>query len=128
MTAQIIIAVPKGRILKEVLPLFEAVGITPEAAFSDEDSRALRFATNRPDIGLIRVRAFDVATFVAGVSKDAFAAWLNQPPEQGEAIAAHASARQGKRSRSGCSNDRFAIAARSSRAAGVAMRSGQPIA
>ena len=65
MTAQIIIAVPKGRILKEVLPLFEAVGITPEAAFSDEDSRALRFATNRPDIGLIRVRAFDVATFVA---------------------------------------------------------------
>lgn len=65
MTAQIIIAVPKGRILKEVLPLFEAVGIVPEAAFGDEDSRALRFATNRPDIGLIRVRAFDVATFVA---------------------------------------------------------------
>jgi ATP phosphoribosyltransferase len=65
MTAQIIIAVPKGRILKEVLPLFEAVGIVPEPAFGDEDSRALRFATNRPDIGLIRVRAFDVATFVA---------------------------------------------------------------
>ena len=65
MTAQIIIAVPKGRILKEVLPLFSAVGIVPEAAFGHEDSRALRFATNRPDIGLIRVRAFDVATFVA---------------------------------------------------------------
>ena len=65
MTAQIIIAVPKGRILKEVLPLFKAVGIVPEDSFGDEDSRALRFATNRPDIGLIRVRAFDVATFVA---------------------------------------------------------------
>ena len=65
MTTQIIIAVPKGRILIEVLPLFAAVGIVPEASFSDEDSRALRFATNRPDIGLIRVRAFDVATFVA---------------------------------------------------------------
>lgn len=65
MTDQIIIAVPKGRILKEVLPLFAAVGIIPEAAFGDEDSRLLRFATNRPDIGLIRVRAFDVATFVA---------------------------------------------------------------
>ncbi|TZG26436.1 ATP phosphoribosyltransferase [Sphingomonas montanisoli] len=65
MADQIIIAVPKGRILKEVLPLFEAVGIVPEAAFGDEDSRLLRFATNRPDIGLIRVRAFDVATFVA---------------------------------------------------------------
>ncbi|MGC6329873.1 ATP phosphoribosyltransferase [Rhizorhabdus sp. FW153] len=65
MTAQIIIAVPKGRILKEVLPLFAQIGIVPEPAFGDEDSRLLRFATNRPDIGLIRVRAFDVATFVA---------------------------------------------------------------
>ena len=65
MTDQIIIAVPKGRILKEVLPLFAAQGIVPEPAFGDEDSRLLRFATNRPDIGLIRVRAFDVATFVA---------------------------------------------------------------
>ena len=65
MTDQIIFAVPKGRILKEVLPLFAGVGIIPEPAFGDEDSRLLRFATNRPDIGLIRVRAFDVATFVA---------------------------------------------------------------
>ena len=65
MADQIIIAVPKGRILKEVLPLFAQVGIVPEDAFGDEDSRLLRFETNRPDIGLIRVRAFDVATFVA---------------------------------------------------------------
>lgn len=65
MTAQIIIAVPKGRILKEVLPMFAQIGIIPEPAFGDEDSRLLRFATNRADIGLIRVRAFDVATFVA---------------------------------------------------------------
>ncbi len=62
---QIIIAVPKGRILAEALPLLARAGIHPEAAFSDEDSRALRFATNDPDISLIRVRAFDVATFVA---------------------------------------------------------------
>jgi ATP phosphoribosyltransferase len=65
MAEPIIIAVPKGRILSEVMPLFARAGIVPEAAFADEDSRALRFATNRPDIGLIRVRAFDVATFVA---------------------------------------------------------------
>src|SRR3954471_3352749 len=65
MAEPIIIAVPKGRILKEVMPLFAQAGIVPEPAFVDEDSRALRFATNRPDIGLIRVRAFDVATFVA---------------------------------------------------------------
>jgi ATP phosphoribosyltransferase len=65
MAQPITIAVPKGRILSEVLPLFARAGIEPEPAFADEDSRALRFATNRPDIGLIRVRAFDVATFVA---------------------------------------------------------------
>ncbi len=61
----IILAVPKGRILEEALPLLARAGIVPEPAFSDEGSRALRFKTNRADIDLIRVRAFDVATFVA---------------------------------------------------------------
>jgi ATP phosphoribosyltransferase len=65
MAEPIIIAIPKGRILTETLPMLARVGIVPEPAFADEDSRALRFATNHPDIGLIRVRAFDVATFVA---------------------------------------------------------------
>ncbi len=65
MSAPLILAVPKGRILGEVLPLMARAGIVPEAGFSDEDDRRLRFATNRADIGLIRVRAFDVATFVA---------------------------------------------------------------
>ncbi|MGI4733254.1 MAG: ATP phosphoribosyltransferase [Janthinobacterium lividum] len=61
----IVIAVPKGRILAEALPLLARAGIVPEAAFGDPDSRALRFATDDPGIELIRVRAFDVATFVA---------------------------------------------------------------
>ena len=65
MAEPIILAIPKGRILSEALPLLARVGIVPEPAFSDENSRALRFATNRPDIAVIRVRAFDVATFVA---------------------------------------------------------------
>ena len=65
MPAPLIIAVPKGRILAEALPLLAAVGIRPEPAFGDEHSRALRFATDTPHIELIRVRAFDVATFVA---------------------------------------------------------------
>ncbi len=65
MADPIIIAVPKGRILEEALPLLARAGIVPEAAFSDESSRALRFATDTPGIELIRVRAFDVATFVA---------------------------------------------------------------
>ncbi|MCW4461544.1 ATP phosphoribosyltransferase [Sphingomonas sp. BT-65] len=65
MSEPIILAVPKGRILEEALPLLAHAGIIPEPAFADEGSRALRFKTNRPDIDLIRVRAFDVATFVA---------------------------------------------------------------
>ena len=65
MADPIILAVPKGRILGEALPLLARAGIVPEPAFADEESRALRFATNRNDIALIRVRAFDVATFVA---------------------------------------------------------------
>lgn len=65
MADPIIIAVPKGRILAEALPLLARAGIHPEAAFGDEDSRALSFATDDPGISLIRVRAFDVATFVA---------------------------------------------------------------
>ena len=65
MADPIIIAVPKGRILEEAVPLLQRVGIDPEDAFADEDSRALRFRTSRDDIDLIRVRAFDVATFVA---------------------------------------------------------------
>src|SRR3546814_9336234 len=60
-----VISLPKCRILKEALPLLSAAGIEPEPAFSDESSRALRFSTNRPDVELIRVRSFDVATFVA---------------------------------------------------------------
>ena len=65
MSEPIILAVPKGRILEEALPLLAHAGIIPEPAFVDEGSRALRFKTNRADIDLIRVRAFDVATFVA---------------------------------------------------------------
>jgi ATP phosphoribosyltransferase len=65
MPSPIIIALPKGRILEEAIPLLARVGITPEAAFSDKNSRALKFATNHAGIEIIRVRAFDVATFVA---------------------------------------------------------------
>jgi ATP phosphoribosyltransferase len=65
VTEKLILAIPKGRILKEAAPLFARVGIEPEAAFADEEARQLRFATNHPDLDLIRVRSFDVSTFVA---------------------------------------------------------------
>ena len=62
---KLVVALPKGRILTEVMPIVRAAGIEPEPAFDDKDSRQLRFSTNRPEIDLIRVRSFDVATFVA---------------------------------------------------------------
>jgi len=61
----LVLALPKGRILREVMPLVRAAGIRPEPDFDDPDSRKLRFATEDPRIEIIRVRAFDVATFVA---------------------------------------------------------------
>ncbi len=65
MPQPIIFAVPKGRILEEALPLLAKAGIVPEPAFTDGKSRALKFATNLEGLEIIRVRAFDVATFVA---------------------------------------------------------------
>ena len=47
------------------MPLLRGLGITPEPAFEDRGSRQLRFTTNEPALDLIRVRSFDVATFVA---------------------------------------------------------------
>ncbi len=61
----LVLAVPRGRILAEAMPLIEAAGIVPEPAFADPSSRRLRFATNRPNLEIVRVRSFDVATFVA---------------------------------------------------------------
>ena len=61
----LILALPKGRILREVMPIIRRAGIEPEPAFDDPDSRQLQFATNQPGLSVIRVRAFDVATFVA---------------------------------------------------------------
>jgi ATP phosphoribosyltransferase len=61
----LVLALPKGRILKQVVPLLTRVGIAVEPEFDDEDSRQLRFKTNLPGLDVIRVRNFDVATFVA---------------------------------------------------------------
>ena len=63
--APLTFAVPKGRILDEALPLMARAGVVPEAAFHDKKCRALSFACEGTDMRLIRVRAFDVATFVA---------------------------------------------------------------
>ncbi|MEQ8195356.1 MAG: ATP phosphoribosyltransferase, partial [Rhodospirillales bacterium] len=62
---KLVLALPKGRILREVMPIVRRAGIKPEPAFDDDRVRQLRFATNRPEVDIIRVRSFDVATFIA---------------------------------------------------------------
>ena len=61
----IILAIPKGRILNELIPLLKKVEIEPEQEFFDDKSRKLMFSTNKKNLSIIKVRAFDVATFVA---------------------------------------------------------------
>lgn len=65
MVKPLIFAVPKGRILDEALPLMARAGVVPDAEFHDKKSRALSFSCEGSDMRIIRVRAFDVATFVA---------------------------------------------------------------
>jgi len=60
-----IFAIPKGRIWEQLAPMVEACGIIPEDDFTNPKSRKLQFQTNIPNLDIIRVRAFDVATFVA---------------------------------------------------------------
>ena len=65
MDNKLIIALPKGRILEDVLPLLEAAGIKPEKAFFNDDERRLSFSTNNPNLDLIRVRSIDMGTIIS---------------------------------------------------------------
>jgi ATP phosphoribosyltransferase len=56
------LALSKGRILDETLPLLEAAGVV--ATEHPDASRKLIIATSRPDVRLIIVRATDVPTYV----------------------------------------------------------------
>ena len=58
----ITIALSKGRIFDETLPLLDAAGIVPLE--NPESSRKLIIGTNRDDVRLIIVRASDVPTYV----------------------------------------------------------------
>lgn len=64
-TGHITFALPQGRILDEALSLLRRAGIVPSPEFGDDSVRGLRFSTNHPDVEIVRVRSFDVATFVA---------------------------------------------------------------
>lgn len=62
MNGMITLALSKGRIFDETLPLLQAAGI--EVSEDPEKSRKLIIGTNRPDVRVVLVRATDVPTYV----------------------------------------------------------------
>ena len=62
--SKIIIAVPRGRIIKELKKILAKTSFAPERMFDDK-SRKLTFSSKRKDVNFIKVRAFDACTFVA---------------------------------------------------------------
>ncbi|PCJ24970.1 MAG: ATP phosphoribosyltransferase [SAR86 cluster bacterium] len=67
-STQLIIALTKGRILDEVLPLFEQANIVPAEDISK--SRKLIFDTNLSNVKLLVIRGTDVPTYVEFGSAD----------------------------------------------------------
>ncbi len=60
-----IIAIPRGRIIKELRKILVKTSFAPEEELFDDNSRKLRFLSKNKEINFIKVRAFDACTFVA---------------------------------------------------------------
>ena len=63
--SKIIIAVPRGRIIKELKKILIKTSFAPENDMFDDKSRKLTFSSKNKEINFIKVRAFDACTFVA---------------------------------------------------------------
>ena len=63
--SKLIIAIPRGRIIKELKTILKKTSFAPEDEMFDDKSRKLTFLSKKKDINFIKVRAFDACTFVA---------------------------------------------------------------
>ena len=63
--SKIIIAIPRGRIIKQLKDLLTQTSFAPDEELFDDKSRKLTFTSKNKDINFIKVRAFDACTFVA---------------------------------------------------------------
>ena len=73
--AMLTLALSKGRIFEETLPLLRAAGL--EVTEDPERSRRLILPTNRPDVRVVLVRATDVPTYVQRGGADVGVAGLD---------------------------------------------------
>jgi len=62
---KIIIAIPRGRIIEECQNILKKTTFAPDPLLFDENSRKLTFSSNDKNIDYIKVRSFDVCSFVA---------------------------------------------------------------
>ena len=62
---KIIIAIPRGRIIKELKKILIKTSFAPEEEIFDDKSRKLTFLSKNKEVNFIKVRAFDACTFVA---------------------------------------------------------------
>ena len=65
MNNKIIIAIPRGRIIEECKKFLNKTTFAPEPLLYSESTRKLTFKSKDPKVNYIKVRAFDVCTFVA---------------------------------------------------------------
>ncbi len=88
----ITLALSKGRIFDDTLPLLRAAGI--EVLDDPDKSRKLILATNRPDVRVVLVRAADVPTYVQHGGADVGVTGLDVLLEHEDEMAAHGVAAQ----------------------------------
>jgi ATP phosphoribosyltransferase len=65
MNKKIIIAIPRGRIIEECKKFLNKTSFAPDPLLFSDKTRKLTFSSLDPQIEYIKVRAFDVCTFVA---------------------------------------------------------------
>ena len=63
--SKVIIAVPRGRIIKECKKILLKTSFAPDPLLFDKNTRKLKFKSNNKNIEFIKVRAFDACTYVA---------------------------------------------------------------
>ena len=65
MNNKIIIAIPRGRIIEECKSILNQTSFAPDPLLYDKNTRKLTFLSKDKNVNYIKVRAFDVCTFVA---------------------------------------------------------------